>query len=141
MAYGYTVTRVGTRLISGRTYHTFKVVESDTILAAGTTEWQVTGVPVPSEIVLFEAKLVTAGGAATIQPELGYATGWTDDTLNEVAQVAAAASHVTVTTAMPLRAPDDGASTRTLYGRSIPNGNTDNTGVVHTYLTIREGIG
>lgn len=133
MAYAATVT-VTRRTISGRRHYTVEVTETE---AAAASEWstaQADDLPAIGTITHFQATL-TAGSAATIQPRLGKATGWANDTQGEITRQSTAAAHINDAGLVRYSIPE--GTVPRLFGRSTVNAGADNT--VVTIIEIVEG--
>lgn len=128
MPYAFAVTVLHTKLLNGRRHVCFQIEEEN---VGPTDEWSVElGDPFWT-LTLFEAQLVTAGSASTLDPELGLSAGFVIDTLDEVAD--------TVTPSANVRVQDDVRFVGTrLYGRSKP----DNTAtMIRSRVTLIAGHG
>ena len=112
----------------GEKYWIYVITEVD---AAAATECTWT-IPTVSTMVFFEADLVTAGTATTLDTELGVEAGWTDASLNQVVQNDVAAAYLHNATKVPIYAP-----TATLAMRTAADGTAT---AVTTRIVLREGV-
>lgn len=128
MPYAFAVTVLHTKLLNGRRHVCFQIEESS---VGPTDEWSIELSDPFWTLTLFEAQLVTAGSASTLDPELGLSSGFVIDTLDEVAD--------TVTPSANVRVQDDVRFVGThLYGRSKP----DNTAtLIRSRITLIAGHG
>jgi hypothetical protein len=110
----------------------YRITYTETEVAAA-SEASVSGVPPIGRIVSYKATK-TAGSAATIAPEAGNTSGWTDSTQAEIMSGPTAAAHIHETQVIPYSAP-----TGTIYIRATPASATDNS--VATEICILEGWG
>ena len=110
----------------------YLITYTETEVAAA-SQASVSGVPPIGRIVSFKATK-TSGSAATIAPELGSSSGWTDSTQDELVSGPSAAAHIHETQVVPYSAP-----TGIIYIRATPASATDNA--VATEICILEGWG
>lgn len=128
MAYDSTVTLRSTTADGVRTW---EIAESD---IATTSEWSISGLPREVTISLFTSHLTVAGSASTIQPALGFLSGWTIGGDGSVTQAAAADADHTIVTKVRAYLP-----TGVLYGKSTPDTNTGASGRIITRVSIEPG--
>lgn len=137
MAYAYTVNYRRETLIDGEKHVTYSVTETEVGVAdeflldrsaAGG------GHPIPRDflIVYYQSDLTTAGLAATVQPAVGKAAGWTIDDANHLAATDAAAANVKNRENVRCIVPG-----RQIWGRSTPDNTADR---IDTLITIVEGM-
>lgn len=128
MAYANTVTLKSTTADGVRTW---EVSESE----IGTSdEWEIGGLPKEVTISLFTSHLTVAGSASTIQPALGFLSGWTIGANGSVTQAAAADADHTIVTKVRAYLPSG-----VLYGKSTPDTGTGATGRIVTRISIEPG--
>lgn len=120
-------TLLAATVIAGRRHVLVEIVETD---ADPADEWSVE-VPPFLELRLVQVALTTPGAAATVQPELGLALGWSGGLDGLVASASPAAA-VRVQDAVVVAAPDG-----RLYGRSRPDAVA---GEIRTRLAWVEGL-
>lgn len=116
MAYAFSVSGPETVVYGTKRALYYVITETE---VGTTSEWNIS-IPTLCTITLFEAELTTAGSAAQIDPDLGLASAWTADTLDEVAENATAGTYVKNDTDIRVTAPGN-----TLYGRSTPDDTAD----------------
>ena len=110
----------------------YLITYTETEVAAA-SEASVSGVPPIGRIVSFKATK-TAGSAATIAPEAGNSSGYSDSSQAEIFSGPTAAAHIHETQVIPYSAP-----TGIIYIRATPASATDNA--VATEIMILEGWG
>ena len=110
----------------------YLITYTETEVAAA-SEASVSGVPPIGRIVSYKATK-TAGSAATIAPEAGNSSGYSDSSQAEIMSGPTAAAHIHETQVIPYSAP-----TGTLYIRATPNTGSDNS--ISTEICILEGWG
>lgn len=110
----------------------YLITYTETEVAAA-SQASVSGLPPIGRIVSYKATK-TAGSAATIAPEAGNASGWTDSSQAEIMSGPTAAAHIHETQVVPYSAP-----TGIIYIRATPASAVDNS--VSTEICILEGWG
>ena len=115
--------------IDGKTYTTFEIIEGD---VTPTDEWKITGLPKIFTITLFEAELVTAGTATTIDPDLGTKDSFSLNTVDTAVTNATAAVWINSMSDARVNSPAG-----ILVGRSTPD--TGTATKIRTRVTFREG--
>ena len=132
MAYAFTITKGPLVPFGDGLYRqTIRVAETD---AAAASEWEIDSLPQSFDLVA--AKVVLGAGTGTVigPIELGAATGWAVDTIDDVTVSTVPAAAFLNDQTRYACAVGSGAS---LFGRSMVDAGTDN--VITTELIIELG--
>ncbi|MEQ1494511.1 MAG: hypothetical protein ABL912_01955 [Novosphingobium sp.] len=140
MAYSTSITYESILRVGGKRTHRYKIVETE---ASASDQWRLdqtaagvpTGFPTPptGRVVLLQAE-VTSPGGRTIRTRLGKASGWTEDTYDDIDGPAAAAAYLFEATPLPYAF--DPQVTPVMFGRSNASAGADNS--IRTLLVIEE---
>lgn len=134
MSYGYYVSPPLTSQVGDRTYFTWTITETGLVddPSAGEGVWCIDEMPTVFTITLFEAAVVDATPAPTLNPRLGLTPGFGAGTVDEVVANLKAVNRVRNACSVRVTSPDN-----RLYGRSVLGVPGPHT--VRTRITVMEG--
>lgn len=130
MAYAATILSRRTTVERGRRHVTVTVRETE---AATASEFTIPGLPPKGKIVSYKATKV-AGTGATINPRLGLATGFMDNTQNHLATNSTTAAHINDQVQLRYQTVDEAGE---LFVNSNVDAAADNT--IDTEIMVAEG--
>lgn len=133
MAYVPTVTREIGPVLNGRPTWTYTIIEDGEIATA--SEWSIVGLPRQCTITLLECNIITAGGVATTQNEIGWVAGWTTDERGHIDKADTAGTPVRIAQNKRATLGTGGA----LFGRSLPDTTGGATTQIETIVSVTAG--
>lgn len=130
MPYAVTILSRRTTVERGRRHVTITVRETE---AATGSEFSIPGLPPKGKIVSYKSTL-TAGTGTTINPRLGLATGFVDDTQDHLATNSTTAGHINDQVQLRYQTADEAGE---LFINSSVDAGADNT--IDTEIMVVEG--
>lgn len=131
MSYAFRASPLIRKQIGDKEYMVVTITESE---VAPTSEWKVDGLPEFFTITLFESAMLEPAGGTVLNPRLGTAPAWEDDSIDDVIENTVPGVHVRLSCSVRVASLQNQLHGRTAAGLSqgtIPS--------VVTRITMVEG--